>query len=314
MRAIGINKFGGREVLEILDLPIPTPGPGEILLHIVAAGVNPVDWKIREGLFKGRMPHQFPIILGWDAAGVVEKVGTGIASFKKGDEVFAYCRKDFLRDGSYAEYIVLESRHLAKKPKNLRFEEAAVIPLSGLTSYQILFEAIKLQAGETILIHAGGGGVGGYAIQMAKIAGAKVITTASPHHESYVRELGADEVIDYRKEDFRVPLKQKYPQGIDAVFDTVGGEIQKHSADVLKKGGRLASILALDTELFKERGIEAHYVFVRPDAIQLDKIRDWVEQGRLKVRLSATFPLEAAAKAHEMIEAGHSQGKIALII
>jgi NADPH2:quinone reductase len=312
MKAIGINKFGGREVLEPLELPTPQPGPNEILIQIKAAGVNPVDYKIREGLFKGRMPHEFPIILGWDAAGVVESVGTEVKSFKKGDEVFAYCRKEKIHDGTYAEYIVVEPRHLALKPKNLSFEEAAALPLAGLTAYQSLFEGIQLKPGETILIHAGAGGVGGYAIQFAKNIGAHVITTASGKNAEYVKSLGADEVVDYGKEDFVNAIKKTYRDGIDAVFDTVGGDTQKKSADVLKKGGRITSILAMDENYFKERGVIPHYVFVRPDSEQLCKIKELVEQGKLKVHLAATLPLAEARKALEMIESGHTRGKLVL--
>lgn len=314
MKAIGIHKFGGREVLENLNLPTPQPGPGEILVNIKAAGVNPVDYKIRKGLLKDRMPYEFPIVMGWDAAGVVEAVGADVNQYKKGDEVFAYCRKEKIHDGTYADYIALEPRHLARKPKSLSFEEAAAIPLAGLTAYQSLYEGIQLKAKETILIHAGAGGVGGYAIQLAKNTGAHVITTASSKNEGYVRELGAEEVIDYNKEDFVQTIRKKYPNGIDAVFDTVGGEVQKKSAEVLKKGGRLTSILALDEDFFKERGIEPHYVFVRPDADHLNKLKEFAEHGILKVHLAATLPLNEAARAHDMIEPGHTRGKIVLTV
>jgi NADPH:quinone reductase and related Zn-dependent oxidoreductases len=314
MKAIAIKKFGGPDVLEELDLPAPQPGPNEVLLRIKAAGVNPVDVKIRDGLFKDRMPYEFPIVLGWDAAGVVEAVGAQHNQYKKGDELFAYCRKERIHDGSYGEYIVLESRHLARKPKTFSFEEAAAIPLAGLTAYQCLFEGRPLQAGETILIHAGAGGVGGYAIQLAMNAGARVLTTASARNAEYVRQLGAELAIDYTREDFVKSVRASFPQGIDAVLDTVGGEVQKKSAEVLKKGGRFTSILALDEKYFVERGLVPRYVFVRPDSEQLNKLKDFAEHGILKVNLAATLPLAQAAKALEMIETHHTRGKIVLSI
>src|SRR4029453_13528418 len=305
MKAVAIRRFGGRKTMELMELPKPTLKPNEILIRLKAAGVNPADWKIREGLFQGRMPHEFPIILGWDGAGIVEAVGNSGIPFKEGDEVFAYARKEILHDGCYAQFIVLEERHLAPKPKNLSFEEAAVIPLSGLTATQALFESLKIKAGETILIHAGAGGVGGYAIPMAKNAGARVISTASAPKHGYWRSLGADEVIDYTQVDFVEAVRDKYPEGIDAVFDTVGGEVQRKSADVLKKGGRLTSILALDEVYLRKKEVIPGYVFVRPDGKQLNHLKELAEAGQLKVHLAARLPLAEAARAHEMLEGGH---------
>ncbi|MFO1518399.1 MAG: NADP-dependent oxidoreductase [bacterium] len=312
MKAIGIRRFGGLEVLEKMEILQPKIASHEILVRIHAAGVNPVDVKIRKGLLQGRMPHEFPVVLGWDAAGVVEAVGEAVKDYKRGDEVFAYCRKEKIHDGAYGEFIALEPRHLARKPKNISFEEAAAVPLAGLTAYQSLFESLQLKSGETVLIHAGAGGVGGYALQLAKEAGAHVITTAGSSNHEYVKSLGADEVVDYRQTDFVKAVKNTHPEGIDAVFDTVGGDVQKKSAEVLKPGGRLTSILAIDEAYFRERGIAPGYVFVRPDSAQLNELKERIEKGRLKVKVTETFPLEAAAKAHEKIETGHGRGKIVL--
>lgn len=312
MKAIGIRHFGGVEALERLDLPKPQPGPHEVLLRIHAAGVNPVDWKIREGLLQGRMPHAFPIVLGWDAAGTIEAVGEKVHYAAVGEAVFAYCRKEMIQDGTYGEFITLRHQHLAPKPRNLSFEEAAVLPLSGLTAYQCLFEGLKLKAGEKVLIHAGAGGVGAYAIQMAKQVGAHVITTSSTAHHDYLAKLGVDEVIDYTRSPFVEALRRAHPAGLDAVFDTVGGQTQLDSAEVLRPGGRLVSILAMQEDYFRQKGIEPHYVFVRPDAEQLLKIRDMAERGDLQVKLAKTFPLEEAARAHEYIQRGHTEGKIVL--
>ncbi|MCC6272616.1 MAG: NADP-dependent oxidoreductase [Deltaproteobacteria bacterium] len=314
MKAVGIQRFGGREVLEILELPKPQPGPHEVLVQIRAAGVNPVDWKIREGLLEGRLPHAFPIVLGWDAAGVVEAVGEKVHYAKPGDAVFAYCRKDVIQDGTYAEYVVLRHPHLALKPRNLSFEEAASVPLAALTAYQALFEGIKLKAGDKVLIQAGAGGVGGFAIQMAKDAGAYILTTSSARHHDYLRGLGVDEIVDYTQTPFVAAVRRAHPEGLDAVFDTVGGQTQLDSAEALKPGGRLTSILALKEDFFRHRGLEPAYVFVRPDTDQLSRIKDMIEAGRLKVKLAAVFPLQDAAQAQERIEDGHTEGKIVLKI
>ncbi|MBI3541100.1 MAG: NADP-dependent oxidoreductase [Deltaproteobacteria bacterium] len=314
MKAIAIEQFGGRDVMKMMDLPRPTIKPHEILVKIQMAGVNPVDWKIRQGLFEGRMPHEFPIILGWDAAGVVEAVGMDVEGIKLGDEVMAYCRKDTIHDGTYAEYIALEPSHVALKPKKLTFEKASVLPLAGLTAYQSLFESLKIQKGETILIHAGAGGVGSFAIQLAKEAGACVIATASPSHHQYVHELGANEVIDYKRVDFVAALQARHPEGLDAVFDTVGGETQKKSADVLKKGGRLTSLLAMDNDFFEKKDLKPGYVFVRPDSQQLALLGRKVEEGRLRISIASKFSFREAVKAHELQEGGPVQGKIVLQI
>ena len=314
MRAIAIENFGGPEVMKLMDLPLPKPGAGEVLIQIKAAGVNPVDWKIRQGLLQGRLPHQFPIILGWDAAGTVVEVAAGIKGIKVGDEIIAYCRKEIIHDGAYAEFITLTPNHLAPRPKNLSWEEAAAIPLSALTAYQSLFENLQLKRNEVILIHAGAGGVGGFAIQLAREAGAVIITTASTKHHDYVRSLGASLPIDYKKEKFVDVILKKYPEGIDAVFDTIGEETQVESLRVLKPGGRLTSILALSDATQKQSRCKIGYVFVRPESSHLRKITEMIEERKIKVQLAEVFPLEQAVKAHQMIETGHTQGKIILRI
>ena len=314
MKSILIHQYGGTEVLKLEEIPIPSFKKNEILLQVKAAGVNPVDLKIRKGFLKDRLPNVFPITLGWDASGVVEAVGSEVKGFKPGDEVMAYTRKEVIHDGTYAEYIVVTSEHLAFKPKKSSFQEAAVLPLAGLTAYQVLFESLKIKSGEKILIHAGAGGVGGYAIQMAKLFGAYVLTTSSASNFDYVKGLGADEVIDYRANDFVKQILEKNAEGLDAVFDTVGGDVQKRSVDVLKKGGRLTSILALDETFFKGKPIQIGYVFVRPDAEQLALLGKWVEKGNLKITVSHVFPLREVAMAHQIQESGHGYGKLALLI
>ena len=315
MKAIGINEFGGREQLQFLELPAPKPEANEILIRVTAAGINPVDWKIREGYLKERLPYKFPIILGWDAAGIVERVGSAVHDFEVGDAVMTFARKPIIQWGTYAEYIAVPVGQVAAAPSGLSLEEASVLPLAGLTAYQSLFDAIKLHEGQTILIHAGGGGVGGYAVQLAKLAGAAVITTASAGKHSFVKELGADWIIDYQKDDFVSAIRERYPEGIDAAFDTVGAEVQQRSAEVVKRGGQLVSILALDdTAKMESLGIEPHYVFVAPNAHQLMRLSELASREELLIPLVDAYPMEEVTTAHELIESGHMCGKIALQI
>ncbi|MBE9533731.1 MAG: NADP-dependent oxidoreductase [Proteobacteria bacterium] len=315
MKAIAINEFGGRDKLQFMDLPVPEIKPGEILVRVNAAGVNPVDWKIREGYIKDLFPYEFPIILGWDAAGIVEQAGEEVPRFKKGDEIFAYCRMPVVHGGAYAEYIALEEEHAAIKPKNTSFEEAASIPLAALTAYQSLFDAAKLQSGETVLIHAAAGGVGGFGVQLAKDRGAIVWGTASGSNREYVQDLGADRVVDYPQVDFREAVRSEYPDGVDVVFDCVGGEVLQKSADIVKKGGRLISIVD-DPAGLGRTDILSDFVFVAPNSSQLTELARMVEQERLKTHLSEVLPfgLEEAKKAHELSESGRTRGKMVLVL
>ena len=315
MKALAINEFGGRDKLQLMELPVPEIRPGEILVKVKAAGVNPVDWKMREGYLKDLFPHEFPVILGWDAAGVVEKVGNGVTRFKKGDGIFAYCRKPIVHGGAYAEYIVLEEEHSAIKPKNISFEEAASIPLAALTAYQSLFDAAKLQPEESILIHAAAGGVGGFGVQLAKDHGSIVWGTASGHNKKYVQDLGASEIVDYTQEDFRQAIRSHCPDGVDVVFDCVGGEVLQKSIDIVRQGGRLISIVDDPTGLARS-DVHKEFVFVAPNSAQLTELALMVEQGRLKTHLSQVFPFnqEEARKALELSESGHTRGKMVLVL
>lgn len=313
MRAVVIHQFGGRDQLQVTDVPAPVPGRRELLIRVKAAGVNPVDAKIREGYLRARLPHQFPIIPGWDVAGVVESLGPGVRRFNVGDEVYAYARKPVVKDGTYAEYIVLPENVVALKPASLDFAHAAAVPLAALTAWQSLFEAAQLKRGQTVLIHAAAGGVGGYAVQLARWKGAGVIATASAAKRDYVRSLGAQQVIDYRNEDFVTAARRFVRGGLDVVFDTVGGEVQQRSAEVIGAGGVLVSILAFkDEAAIRSRGVEPKYVFVRPHAVQLRRLAGLIDRKKLAVTLSARLPLSEAVRAHELIESGHTRGKIAL--
>lgn len=214
MKAVIYEQFGGAEKLRMADLPIPKPAENEVQIKIHYTSVNPVDWKIREGFLSGRFPHQFPLTPGWDAAGTITSVGKGVKNFKVGDEVFAYCRKATFNEGTYAEYICFEAINVAKKPTNISFAEAAGIPLAGLTSWQALFDVGQLTKGQTVLIHAGAGGVGSLAIQLAKWCGANVITTVSQKNVDYVKALGADLIIDYQKDDYSTVCRKNFPKGL----------------------------------------------------------------------------------------------------
>jgi NADPH:quinone reductase-like Zn-dependent oxidoreductase len=315
MKTIAINDFGGRDKLQLIDLPVPEVREGEILVKVNAAGVNPVDWKIREGYIKDLFPYEFPIILGWDAAGIVEQTGPEMTRFKEGDEIFAYCRKPIVHGGAYAEYIVLQEEHAAIKPKNITFEEAASIPLAALTAYQSLFKAAKINQGETILIHAAAGGVGGFGVQLAKDHGAVVWATASGGNKEYVIDLGASQVVDYTQEDFGEAIRSQYPDGVDVVFDCVGGEVLQKSAEIVKEGGRRITIVDDHTGLSRT-DIHKEFVFVAPNSAQLTELALMVEQGRLRTHLSQVFPfgLEETRKAHELSESGHIRGKMVLVL
>lgn len=315
MKAIAIQEFGGRDKLQLMDLPIPDVGAEDVLVQVKAAGVNPVDWKIREGFLREVLPHEFPIILGWDVAGVIKKVGSEVSQLKIGDDVYSYCRLPVMHHGSYAEYLALPASIVSKKSVSLSFEQAASIPLAALTAYQSLFGAGRLQGGETILIHAAAGGVGGFAVQLAKQHGATVIGTASSRNHAYLRELGADRVIDYSTQDFRAVIRKWYPLGLDLIYDCVGGDVLEQSAPILNSTGRLVTIVEPDqAKSMKSQGINVEFVFVSPNARQLDELTKMADQGKLKTGVSGTYPLEDAAQAHEKIENHHVRGKLVLIV
>jgi NADPH:quinone reductase len=315
MKAVYFSAYGGRDVLTLGNIPDPNPGPGEVLIRIHAAGVNPVDVKIRDGLVQKRIPHQFPVIPGWDASGVIDSVGAGVTLHKVGDPVYAYCRKPVVQFGTYAELITLPESQVAPKPQRMSFEEAASVPLAALTAWQCLFDVAGLTKGQTVLIHAGAGGVGGFAIQLAKYAGAFVIATASRRNHDYLRTLGVDAAIDYTQVDFRDAVLAAHPKGVDVAFDTVGGDVQVKSADVVRKDGVLVSILAYENEAaLQAKGIQTKYHFVAPSRDQLIQLGELVDAGKFSSRIITSFPLAEAAKAHELIEGRHVTGKIVLRI
>lgn len=313
MKAIMFREFGGSEKLEVKNIEIPQPAPSEVLVEVKAAGVNPVDWKIREGYLSGVLPHQFPIIPGWDVAGVVQSCGIGVTSLQPGDEIWSYCRRDIVQHGAYVEYMVLPEHLAAKKPKNLSFQQAAAVPLAGLTAYQALFEAGNLQAGQTVLIQAAAGGVGHLAVQLAKKSGARVIGTASSANHDFVKQLGADFMIDYQKEDVNSAVRTECPGGVDCVFDCVGGDVTEQSAEVLTGNGRLVTIVSLTgLDKVKEKGVDARSVFVRPDHEQLNRLSAMADNNEISVHIEKSFPLDSAADAQVESQKGHVRGKLVL--
>jgi len=316
MKAMLINSFGGVEQLKLADVPIPTPRADEVLIEIAYTSVNPVEWKIREGMLNDILPHEFPIILGWDAAGTISAMGNKVTAFKSGDKVYAYCRKPTVHNGTYAEFITMDATAVAPMPSNLSFAEAATIPLTGLTAWQALFDFAQLQTGDKLLIHAGSGGVGSLAIQFAKHCGATVYTTASRKNHDYVRELGADVAIDYTAENFVDVIKTAEPAGIDVVFDTMGATVQENSFQVLRKGGTLVSIVTPPAAQTAEQyQVKAGFVFVSPNGKQLRQIAELIEEGAVRpANIAEELPLENAAIAQEKSRAHHIRGKIVLKI
>ena len=309
MKAVRIHNYGGPEVLQCEDAPKPKPASGEVLIRVHAAGVNPADWKVREGALKQLVQHKFPLTLGWDLSGVVEEVGPeaeAVGRFKKGDEVFS--KPDTSRDGDYADYIVVRESEVALKPKSLHHVYAAAVPLAGLAAWQALFDIAHLERGQRVLIHGGSGGVGHFAVQFAKWKGAYVIATASTRNQQLLREIGVDQPVDYTTQRF-----EQVARDVDVVLDTIGGDTQERSWQVLKKEGVLVSLVQPpDTEKARQLGVRSAFVWTQPNGKQLAEIADLIDSGNIKVVLDRILPLSEARRAHELSQSGHTRGKIVL--
>jgi len=302
MKAIQVHAYGGPDVLELEEVPRPQPAPDEVLVKVYASGVNPVDWKIRQGYRQ----HPLPFIPGWDVSGVVEEAGRNVTDFRTGDEV--YGRPDTSRNGSYAEYITVKAIELGRKPTSVDHIAAAAIPLAGLTAWQALFEHAQLKKGQKLFIHGASGGVGTYAVEFAKWKGAYVIGTASAQNLSFLKELGADEAVDYHTKNF-----EKQFTDIDVVFDTIGGDTQKRSLQMLKPGGILVTTLKVEDEAaFKQKGVRITGMLTTSKKEDLEAIAQLVDDGFVKPIISKILPLEAAEEAHRIIQNGHVRGKIVL--
>ncbi|GED61412.1 NADP-dependent oxidoreductase [Brevibacillus formosus] len=332
MKAMIIEKYGENVPLVMSEQPLPTIGEHDVLVEIHAASLNPIDFKIKEGKMKFLLNYRFPLILGNDFSGVVVKVGARVNTFKPGDEVYGRPRKN--RIGTLAEFIAVHEEDVWQKPKNLTFEEAASIPLIGLTTYQAFVEILNLQKGQKILIHAGSGGVGTFAIQLAKLLGAFVATTASEKGYELVKSLGADLIINYKKENFEEMLS-----GYDAVFDTLGGEALEKSFRILKPGGQIVSISGMPNGRFgKEaklgwmkttilsiasRKIKAlekksktryHFLFMKPSGEQLRVLKEFIEGGLIKPIIDKVYHLKDAGQAFNYLESGRAKGKVVIRI
>jgi NADPH:quinone reductase-like Zn-dependent oxidoreductase len=307
MKAVSYRTYGGPEVLEYGDLPEPKVGPDAVLIKVKAAAVNPVDWKAQLGHLDGLLESVFPVIPGWDVSGVVVRPGVDAVEYQEGDEVIAYVREDFLSRGTFAEYVAAPVRTMARKPANLTFEQAAGLPLAGLTAYQALVKAIRLGEGETVLVHAAAGGVGSLAVQIAVHLGARVIGTASERNHDYLRSLGAEPVT--YGEGLADRVRALAPDGVDAVLDLVGGDALTVSPDLLATGGRLVSIA--DGAVL---GLGGRYFWVRPDAADLAALSELAERGVVQVEVAATFPLEKAADAQRLNAEGHTRGKVIVTV
>jgi len=306
MKAVRLHEYGGPEVLKYEDAQRPEPAAGEVLVRVHAAGVNPVDWKIRAGYMKAFVPYKLPMIPGWDLSGVVEAAGAGVTDWKIGDEV--YSRPDLRRDGSYAEYIAVKAEELGRKPKTVDHATASAIPLAALTAWQALFDAGELKAGQRVLIHAAAGGVGTFAVQLARWKGAHVIGTASERNHAFLKDLGTDETIDYGKVRFEDVVRD-----VDLVLDTMAGETRDRSWKVIKKGGILVTILGQPSKEDAEKhGVRAAGVFVQPNRAELEEIGTLVDAGKVKPIVEAVLPLKDARRAHEMNATLHTRGKLVL--
>jgi len=308
MKAVVIHEYGDPEVLKYEDVPRPEPKDDQLLIRVIAAGVNPVDAMIRSGMFDREGTRAFPIILGGDVAGVVEKVGSKITKFKAGDPVFAYVSLD--NSGGYAQYALVTEREAAPKPKSLTYVEAAAVPIAGMTAWQALVDTAKLSAGQTVLIHGGSGGVGSFVIQIAKARGAKVIATASTANQEFLKQLGADVAIDYTKQKFEDVAKD-----VDVVLDSIGRDTLARSYGVVKKGGIIVSLVARPKQdELQKHGIRGTALNVESTSEQLAEIGERIDARKIKVIVSQTFPLSEAMKAQEQVATGHTRGKIVLKI
>ena len=330
MKAFLLDRYGKTGTTRIGEVPEPPLRDDDVLVQIHAASINPLDFKIRDGDFKLILPYKLPLVMGNDLAGVVTQIGPKVTRFQVGDAVYA--RPDKARIGCFAEFIAIDQADVAHKPANISMEEAASLPLVGLTAWQALIERGKLLAGQTVLIHAGSGGVGVFAIQLAKHLGATVATTTSTANVEWVKQLGADIVIDYKKEKFQDVLRD-----VDVVLNTLGADTLEQSLQVMKPGGRLISISGPPDPAFakafglswplvqvmrllswrirkraRQHGVDYSFLFMRPDGAQLQQIATLVEAGTIKPVVDKVFPFEATQDALAYVETGRAKGKVVI--
>lgn len=323
MRAMVIDRFGGPEELHLAEMPTADPGPGEVRVRVVAAGVNPIDCKIRQGYMGGpsvsgaphrERPHRWPAILGWDASGVIDQVGENADGLSVGDQVLALCLKPEIGTGSYAETVVVRAANVGRKPPDLSHEAAATLPVAGLTAFQAIVERLEVLPQQKVLITAGAGGVGSFAVQLAARAGAHVIATASAANHRYLADLGAAEQIDYRNTDVIDAIRRRHGNTIDAILHCVDGQDVARSVELVRDGGRVVWIVGgKNAHGINRPGVTTSYVgLVRPDSAQLSRLAALLADGSLGVTVSDTMRLADAAEAHRKMETGHIRGKLVL--
>jgi len=309
MKSAQMKNYGSSEVIEInQDDSVPDPSAGKVLVKVKAAGVNPIDWKIREGYMKQMIQLHFPSTLGMDFSGIMEEIGSGVTGFSQGDEVYGQASVVSGGSGAFAEMALANADSIAHKPKTLSHQEAAGLPLVGVSAWQALVETIQLKSGQKILNHGGAGGIGSIAIQLARHLGAYVATTVSADDKQFAKELGADEIIDYKTQAF-----DEIIHDYDAVFDTVGRDTYRKSFKVLKKGGIIVSMLEQpDQGLMDRLGVKAVYQFTQVNKGRLAKLAEWVDKDNIRVNVDRTFPLDEAAKALDYQKDQHPRGKVVL--
>ncbi len=307
MKAIYIEQYGNTDQLIHGELPTPVAAPGQVVIKVHGAGVNPVDWMVREGLLQEDVAHAMPLVPGWDAAGVISEVGQNVTHFEVGQPVFVY--SPIALQGAYAEYLAVDSQLVAHKPESLDFISAAAVPLAATTAYQSLIAGGNVKPGQRVLIHNAAGGVGSFAVQIAKALGAYVIGTASQGKQGFVKALGADEVIDYRSDHFLENISE-----VDMVLAAVGGNnIVEDSLQVIKPGGVLISLLDdMEPAKAQAKNIEFQRWWVTPNAKDLTHIAAMIDKGDIKVHLEKVFPLSQVTQAHALSESKRAQGKIVL--
>jgi NADPH2:quinone reductase len=313
MRAAVLDRFGDPDVLQVKEIERPRPGAGEVLVRVAVSGTNPVDAKLRQA---GQWAQiELPAVIGYDASGAVEDVGPGVADFSPGDEVWLTPEIFGNRHGSYAEYLVASERIVARKPAALSHEQAAAVPLAGGTAWEALVRRMAVRPGETVLIHAGAGGVGSFAVQFAKALGARVLASAGPDSQATLRELGADVALDYRSDDvFAAAAEENGGAGVDAVLDLVGGDTIARSVSATRPFGRLATILGAQGDLTEAylKNQTLYGVFLTRERARLDEMTPLFERGLVTPLVDAVRPLEEIAAVHERLDSGHGRGKVVL--
>jgi NADPH:quinone reductase-like Zn-dependent oxidoreductase len=306
VKGAAYDRFGDLDVLTVRDdLPEPPVGPDTVLVRSYAAGVNPVDLGIRAGHLAGAFPHHFPIIPGWDVAGVVEAAGPAVHDLAPGDEVFGYVRRDDVQWGTTAELVPAPQRCVTRKPASLSFAEAGALPLAGLTAYQSLTEVLDVGEGDRVLVHRAAGGVGFFAVQIAVALGAHVVGTASPRNHGFLRDAGAAEVFDYAAG----LLSAQLTEPVDAVLDLVGGDTLADAPKQVRDPARIASVIDPGV-----RELGGRYVFVHPDVHDLEELARMADAGQLRVPIAKAFPLEQVADAQRMVGEGHVRGKVVVTL